>query len=211
MAWNKSKTMHSLVGYHYLQVCLYGSWITAHPLLHSYSGRKLARFGRSVDWSFLMSLAETRQASSVNCFKFFRVFRCRSPAEVILEFEIFKEINPVKPVHRHWSRDFRTYIQTFKQQHIECNRRRINTEWVTERHTENVGLFMNLDGVPETNSKVLSVRLQFWERLSTIKEDRSLMFFTPASVNPPPHISRDCRFLKSGQTKHGSEKWRTRI
>lgn len=71
---------------------------------------------------------------------------------------------------------------------------------------------MNLDEVPEISSKVLSVRLPFCDRLSTIKEERSLMFFTPASVNPPPHISRDCRFLKSGHTKYEKGvRWRTQI
>uniref|UniRef100_A0A2P2MLH9 Uncharacterized protein n=1 Tax=Rhizophora mucronata TaxID=61149 RepID=A0A2P2MLH9_RHIMU len=52
---------------------------------------------------------------------------------------------------------------------------------------------------PEINSNVLSVRLQFWDRLSSDKDVRSFMFFTPASVNPPPHISSDCRFLKFTQ------------
>lgn len=51
--------------------------------------------------------------------------------------------------------------------------------------------------IPEANSNVLSVRLQFCDRFSSFREARSLIFFTPASVNPPPHISRDWRFLKS--------------
>ena len=138
MAWSKSKTMHNLIRTCCLDIIIYNTafmagWITGH-LLHSYSGRKLTRFGRSVDWSFLMSLAETRQASSVNCFRFFRVFRCRSPAEVILEFEMFKETNPVKPVHIYWSRGFRTYIQEIstiflQQQYTDIRILEIKCKW----------------------------------------------------------------------------------
>jgi hypothetical protein len=56
--------------------------------------------------------------------------------------------------------------------------------------------------IPETNSNVLSVRLEFCDRFSSVREARSLIFITPASVNPPPHISRDWRFLKS--VRHGN-------
>lgn len=51
--------------------------------------------------------------------------------------------------------------------------------------------------IPEIDSKLLSVRWWFWERFRHVKDARSLIFFTPASVNPPPQISRDCRFLKA--------------
>jgi hypothetical protein len=36
--------------------------------------------------------------------------------------------------------------------------------------------------IPEINSKVLSVRLEFCEILSSIRDERSLIFFTPVSV-----------------------------
>ena len=65
--------------------------------LHNYSGRKLTRLGRSVDWSLFMSLAVTLQPSNVSDFIFFSVFKWRSPALVIREFETFKETNSVKP------------------------------------------------------------------------------------------------------------------
>jgi hypothetical protein len=55
----------------------------------------------------------------------------------------------------------------------------------------------DMQKIPEINSRVLSVNLQFWERFSCVRETISLIFFTPASVNNPPHISRDCRFLNA--------------
>lgn len=53
--------------------------------------------------------------------------------------------------------------------------------------------------IPEINSKVLSVRLEFCDRFSSLRYERFLIFLTPVSVNPPPHISRDLRFLKSAK------------
>ena len=50
--------------------------------------------------------------------------------------------------------------------------------------------------IPEIISNVLSVRLQFCDRFSSDRDERSLIFFTPASVNPPPHISKERKFLK---------------
>lgn len=64
-----------------------------------YSGRKLTRFGRSADWSFLMSFVVTLQDSSVSCFKFFSGFRCCRPEPVMREFVKFKDTRPVNPVH----------------------------------------------------------------------------------------------------------------
>ena len=58
--------------------------------------------------------------------------------------------------------------------------------------------------IPEINSKVLSVRLEFCDKFSSLRYERFLIFLTPVSVSPPPHISRDLRFLKSG--KGGGEK-----
>jgi hypothetical protein len=60
--------------------------------------------------------------------------------------------------------------------------------------------------IPEINSKVLSVMLEFCERLSSIRDERSLIFFTPVSVSPPPQISRDLRFLKSDSSNNGEGK-----
>lgn len=51
--------------------------------------------------------------------------------------------------------------------------------------------------LPEINSSVLSVRLEFCDRLRSVRDERSFKFLTPASVNPPPHISSDCSFLRS--------------
>lgn len=51
--------------------------------------------------------------------------------------------------------------------------------------------------IPEITCKDLSVRLQFCDKFSHVRQTRSLRFLTPVSVNPPPHISRDWRFLKS--------------
>ena len=56
--------------------------------------------------------------------------------------------------------------------------------------------------IPEINSKVLSVRLVFCDRFRTVRCTRSLIFFTPASVSPPPQISSDLRFLKSAWHKN---------
>lgn len=50
--------------------------------------------------------------------------------------------------------------------------------------------------IPEIISSVLSVKLQFWDRFKSDRDERSLIFFTPASVNPPPHISKKRKFLK---------------
>jgi hypothetical protein len=44
-----------------------------------------------------MSFAVTLQPSNVSDFKFFRVFKWRTPELVIREFETFKETNPIKP------------------------------------------------------------------------------------------------------------------
>jgi len=60
--------------------------------------------------------------------------------------------------------------------------------------------------IPEINSKVLSVRLEFCEILSSIRDERSLIFFTPVSVSPPPQISRDLRLLKSDSSNKEEEK-----
>ena len=65
--------------------------------------------------------------------------------------------------------------------------------------------------IPEINSKVLSVRLEFCDRFSSIRDERFFMFLTPVSVNPPPHISRDLRFLKSASSNKGEVKGRRRI
>lgn len=51
--------------------------------------------------------------------------------------------------------------------------------------------------LPEINSSVLSVRLEFCDRLRRVRDERSFMFLTPVSVNPPPHISSDCSFFRS--------------
>lgn len=56
--------------------------------------------------------------------------------------------------------------------------------------------------IPEINSKVLSVRFVFCDRFRTVRCTRSLIFFTPASVSPPPQISSDLRFLKSAWHKN---------
>lgn len=57
-------------------------------------------------------------------------------------------------------------------------------------------------GLPEINSKVLSVRLEFCDRFNNVRDERSLIFFMPASVNHPPQISKDLRFLKSDHQKY---------
>lgn len=51
--------------------------------------------------------------------------------------------------------------------------------------------------VPEINSRVLSVRLLFCDKFKQTREESSLIFFTPASVKAPPHISKDLKFLNS--------------
>ncbi|OIT08185.1 hypothetical protein A4A49_52789 [Nicotiana attenuata] len=44
------------------------------------------------------------------------------------------------------------------------------------------------------------------DRSKNIREERSLMFSTPASANTPPQRSSECRFLKSDETLiHNSE------
>lgn len=63
----------------------------------SYSGRKLTRLGRSVDWSFLMSTPVSLQPSNVSDLKFFSDFRCRSPALVTRELDTFNDTSPVNP------------------------------------------------------------------------------------------------------------------
>lgn len=67
--------------------------------LQFYSGLKLTRFGRSVDWSFFMSSAVTLQDSRVSDFKFLRGLRCCKPALVIREFAMFKETSCVSPAN----------------------------------------------------------------------------------------------------------------
>lgn len=58
-------------------------------------------------------------------------------------------------------------------------------------------LYQELCLLPEINSSVLSVRLEFCDKLRSVRDGRSFMFLTPASVNPPPHISSDCSFFRS--------------
>ncbi|RDX69411.1 hypothetical protein CR513_51483, partial [Mucuna pruriens] len=36
----------------------------------------------------------------------------------------------------------------------------------------------------------------FCDKFKHVRDERSLIFFTPSSVNPPPHISSNLRFLK---------------
>lgn len=50
--------------------------------------------------------------------------------------------------------------------------------------------------IPEINSRVVSVRLQFCDKFKLFRDESSLIFFTPSSVNSPPHISSNLRFLK---------------
>ncbi|KAM1011522.1 hypothetical protein ACFX2J_046561 [Malus domestica] len=57
--------------------------VTDFDCLQNYSGREFTRFGRSVDWSFLVSFSVTLQDSNVRDFKFFSVFKCSSPEFVI--------------------------------------------------------------------------------------------------------------------------------
>lgn len=80
--------------------------------LGTYSGRKLTRLGRSVAWSFFMSLAFSLQDSRVSDLRFFRGFRCFNPPAVIRELETFRDTKSVNPVNcnyvdirlldRHW-------------------------------------------------------------------------------------------------------------
>lgn len=49
-----------------------------------------------------MSFAVTLHDSNVSDFKFFSVFRCRSPPLVMREFDTFKDTNPISPVHFSW-------------------------------------------------------------------------------------------------------------
>jgi hypothetical protein len=65
--------------------------------LTNYSGLKLTRFGRCIDLNFFISFAVTLHDSNVRDLKFFSVFKCGSPAEVMREFERFKETNEVSP------------------------------------------------------------------------------------------------------------------
>lgn len=55
-------------------------------------------------------------------------------------------------------------------------------------------------------SRARSVRLLFWERFSRVRDVRSFMFLTPASVNNPPHSSSDSSFLKSARKKNTANK-----
>lgn len=66
--------------------------------LGTYSGRKLTRLGRSVAWSFFISLAFSLQDSRVSDLRFFRGFRCFNPPAVIRELETFRDTNSVNPV-----------------------------------------------------------------------------------------------------------------
>lgn len=71
------------------------------------SGLKFIRLGRSVDWSFLMSLAVTLHDSRVSDFKFLSDFRCCRPALDTREFETFKETSCVSPVVTLLIREYR--------------------------------------------------------------------------------------------------------
>lgn len=62
-----------------------------------YSGRRVTRLGRAVDWSFLISAAVTLQDSRDNERKFFKGIKYCNPAFVIREFETFKDTNAVNP------------------------------------------------------------------------------------------------------------------
>lgn len=62
-----------------------------------YSGRKLTRFGRDVDWSLLMSAAVTLQDSNDSDLKFFKGVKCCKPSLVILEFDTFRDTKAVNP------------------------------------------------------------------------------------------------------------------
>uniref|UniRef100_A0A2P2L7Y6 Uncharacterized protein MANES_14G119400 n=1 Tax=Rhizophora mucronata TaxID=61149 RepID=A0A2P2L7Y6_RHIMU len=58
-------------------------------------------------------------------------------------------------------------------------------------------MIIEIRTIPDIDSNVLSVKLQFCERFNTVRLVRCLIFLTPVSVNPPPQISRDWRFFKS--------------
>lgn len=90
-----------------------------------------------------------------------------------------------------------SYIHLYRFQYKHSNVvLTIRGKKTTLNTTTSLGEEKRRRNIPESNSKDLFVRLQFCERFSSVKEGRSLIFFTPASVKPPPHISRDWRFLK---------------
>lgn len=139
--------------------------------LSNYSGRKLIRFGSAVAWSFLISFAVTLQESSVSERRFCSAFRWRRPALDTRELETFRETKAVKPANQ--------------VHEILAQKGRYHFQFLTGKN------------LPDISSKVLSVRLAFWERLRSVRALSSLIFFTPTSVIDPPHASRDSRFLKS--------------
>jgi len=74
--------------------CIYRVITNAVPV---HSGRTVTRFGRAVDWSFLISAAVTLQDSSDNERKFFKDIKYCNPSFVIREFETFRDTNAVNP------------------------------------------------------------------------------------------------------------------
>lgn len=55
--------------------------------------------------------------------------------------------------------------------------------------------------IPEMSWRVLSVNPEFCDKFRWVNDERSRMFFTPASVISPPQTSRDCSSLNSGRNR----------
>ena len=78
-----------------------------------YSGLKLTSWGRSVDWSILMSFAVTLHDSSISDFKCLSDFRWRKPALVTREFDMFKETSWVSPAVKNWFRQYPVFATSY--------------------------------------------------------------------------------------------------
>nr|GMC65138.1 hypothetical protein Iba_chr02dCG11390 [Ipomoea batatas] len=77
----------------------------------------------------------------------------------------------------------------------------VTREFETFRDTNPVSpAFLNVT-LESTNATTMfegnNAPSRFCDRFSTVKDERCFKFLMPSSVNPPPQMSSDWRFLKS--------------